>query len=98
MLTVLRKIYWWFLEKKQQHYLDSLKKKGLKVGNNVSIVADFFFDPSHCFLITIGDDVTFAPNIRLIAHDASMKSALGYTRIAPINIERGAFLGDSSII
>jgi len=98
MLGLLRRVYWWFLERKKRTYLTSLQNKGLKIGENVEIVSDFFFDPSHCFLISIGDDVTFAPNVRLIAHDASTKKLLGFTRVAPIIIESGVFLGDSVLV
>ena len=49
-------------------------QKGLKIGKNVEIIDTFFFDPSHCFLISIGDNCTICPNVRLIAHDASTKS------------------------
>lgn len=71
---------------------------GLKIGRNVSIMQGCFLDPSHCFLISIGENTTLAPNVRLIAHDASMKKALGYTRIGRISIGCDCFIGDSTII
>ena len=57
-----------------------------------------FIDPSHCFLISIGDNCTLAPNVRLIAHDASMKSKLDYTRVGRIDIGANCFLGDSVVV
>ncbi|MES1263135.1 MAG: hypothetical protein ABUL69_02185, partial [Peristeroidobacter soli] len=54
-----------------------LRSRGMKIGNNVGIEDGVFLDPSHCYLIDIGDDVIFAPNVRLIAHDASTKYVVG---------------------
>ncbi|OGW48867.1 MAG: acetyltransferase, partial [Nitrospirae bacterium RBG_19FT_COMBO_58_9] len=54
--------------------------------------------PSHCSLISIGNNVTFAPNVRLIAHDASTKQFLGFTRIGLIRILDDCFIGDSVIV
>lgn len=70
----------------------------MKLGQNVEIIETFFFDPSHCFLISIGDNCTICPNVRLIAHDASTKNSLGYTKIGLINIRENCFIGDSAIV
>ena len=55
-------------------------------------------DDSHCCLITIGDDVTLAPNVHILAHDASTKHALDYTVIKPVIIGNNVFIGAGSII
>ena len=75
-----------------------MKKQGLTLGKNVNIVENFFFDPSHCYLISIGDNCTICPGVRLIAHDASSKNLLGYTKLGKINIKGNCFIGDSAII
>ncbi|AFU98946.1 acyltransferase [Simiduia agarivorans] len=98
MIKVLKKIYNHFIRRKRELYIQDLVDKGLKIGKNSIPVADFFFDPSHCFLIDIGDNVTFAPNVRLIAHDASSKFLTGYTKIAKITIQDNCFIGDSVIV
>ena len=98
MYQWLVKYYYYFLNKKKQAYIDKLVSYGLTLGKNVEIVEDFFFDPSHCFLISIGDDCTFAPGVRLIAHDASTYKHLGYTKIGKIIIGKKCFLGDSVTI
>jgi len=64
----------------------------------VQIIGTFFFDPSHCFLISIRDGCTICPNVRLIAHDASTKRHLGYTKIGRIDIRENCFIGDSAIV
>lgn len=85
-------------KKKREIYIKGLIKKGLKLGKNVGIVDTFFFDPSHCFLISIGDNCIICPNVRLIAHDASTKKILGYTKIGQVEIGENCFLGDSVIV
>lgn len=83
---------------KRKRYINNLIKKGLKIGKDVEIISDFFFDPSHCFLISIGNNCTICPNVRLIAHDASTKKIFGYTKIGKITIEDNCFIGDSVIV
>lgn len=94
----LRKIYYSLEAKKKERFLNGLIDKGLQLGKNVYIVSDYFFDPSHCFLISIGDNCTIAPNVRLIAHDASTFKLLGYTKIGRIDIMGDCFIGDSAIV
>jgi len=82
----------------KQLYIKALTKRGLCLGKNVVFADTFFLDPSHCFLISIGDNCTICPNVRFIAHDASTKKLLGYTKIGRIQIKENCFIGDSSII
>lgn len=98
MLRLLKRLYRQTLERKKALYFSELKSRGLRIGENVSFAGDVFLDPSHCYLISIGNNVTFAPNVRLIAHDASTKRALGYTRFEQIVIGDNCFIGDSVII
>ena len=52
---------------------------GLKLGKDYNIQGECIIDPSHCWLIEIGDRVTLAPRVHILAHDASTRRALGYT-------------------
>lgn len=92
----------WFYNRikayKRDKFLEKLVNRGLILGKNVHIVDSFFFDPSHCFLISISDNCTICPNVRLIAHDASTKYFLGYTKIGRITIHENCFIGDSVIV
>lgn len=83
---------------RRRKYLEKLVKKGLRLGRSIEIIDTFFFDPSHCFLISIGDECIICPNVKLIAHDASTKKHLGYTKIGTIDIGDKCFLGDSVIV
>jgi len=94
----LIKTYYEFLKKKKRKFLNKLIERGLILGENVAIIDTFFFFSSHCFLINIGDNCTIAPGVRLIAHDASTKQFLGYTKIGRITIESNCFIGDSVLV
>ena len=71
---------------------------GLQIGENYNIQSGCIIDPSHCFLITIGNNVTLAPRVHILAHDASTKLHLGYTVIGKVNIGDNVFIGANSII
>jgi len=75
-----------------------LKREGLVVGKNFNMLHGVFIDPSHCWHISIGDNVTLAPMVMIFAHDASTKMHLNYTKIGKVNIGNRVFIGASSII
>lgn len=78
--------------------LEQLYAMGLKAGKNFNPQKGFDLDPSHCWLISIGDDVTFGPRVQILAHDASMHGALGYTKIGRVTIGDRVFIGAGSIV
>ena len=78
--------------------VEKLVKMGLTVGKNFNPQLGFDLDASHCWLITIGDNVTFGPNVRVLAHDASTYYAVGYTKIAPVTIGDNVFIGAGSTV
>lgn len=78
--------------------LPKLVKDGLIIGENFNVQEGAIIDPGHCWLIEIGDNVTLAPRVHILAHDASMKKSLGYTKIAKVSIGNNVFLGASVII
>jgi maltose O-acetyltransferase len=73
-------------------------KRGLRVGKRCDLQQPFELDPSHCWLVEIGDDVTFAPDVHVIVHDASTKSCVGHTRLAPVRIGSRVFVGARTTI
>jgi maltose O-acetyltransferase len=73
-------------------------RRGLKVGKNFSCRSGCIIDHSHCWLISIDDDVTFSPRVHVLAHDASTKRALGYTCIGRVQIGSRVFVGAGAII
>jgi len=98
LYAALRSRHGTLMQKKRARYIEGLQRKGLTLGRNIEIIESFFFDPSHCFLISIGDNCIICPNVRLIAHDASTKKHLGYTKIGRIDIRENCFIGDSAIV
>ena len=78
--------------------LEALKQRGLKVGINFNMQQGCIIDESHCWLISIGNSVTLAPNVHILAHDASTKMFLGYTKIGIVTIGNNVFIGAGSII
>ncbi len=72
--------------------IDDMIAMGMKVGKNFHAEKPRI-DVSHCWLISIGDNVVLAPNVYLLAHDASTKAHLGYTKIGKISIGNNTFIG-----
>ncbi|MUG43407.1 acyltransferase [Paenibacillus woosongensis] len=80
------------------YHIDTLIKRGLKVGKNFNLQAECFIDFPHCWLITIGDNVTFAPRVHILAHDTSARTFLGHTKVGLVNIGNRVFVGNDAII
>jgi maltose O-acetyltransferase len=59
---------------------------------------EVIIDYSHTWHIEIGDDVTLAPRVHILAHDASTKKHLNYTRIGKVKIGNRVFIGAGAII
>lgn len=77
-----------------EHY----RKNGMKVGSNFHMLEGCIIDDSHYWLIEIGDNVTLAPRVHLLAHDASTKMHLNYTKIKNVTIGNKVFIGAGSIV
>lgn len=74
------------------------KKMGVKIGDNCVFQNEVIIDYSHYWLIEIGNNVTLAPRVHILAHDASTKRVLGYTKLGRTKIEDNVFIGAGSII
>lgn len=78
--------------------VEQLEQLGFRHGENFNMMFGVVIDWGHCFLISVGDNVTIAPRCHILAHDASTKAALGYTRISPVSIGNEVFIGAESVI
>ena len=78
--------------------LNKLIKNGLVVGENFNMMEGCIIDFSHCWHIRIGNNVTLAPRVHILAHDASTKMFLNYTKIKNVEIGNNVFIGANSII
>ncbi len=78
--------------------MPKLIKRGLIVGQKFKMMGECIIDPSHCWHIKIGNNVTLAPRVHILAHDASTGLFLKYTRFANVSIGNNVFIGAGSII
>ena len=81
-----------------RNQLDIAISNGLKMGKDCHVMGECIIDPGHCWLISIGDRVTLAPRVHILAHDASTKRELGQTRLGCVSIGDDVFIGAGSII
>ncbi|MBE6950617.1 MAG: acyltransferase [Ruminococcaceae bacterium] len=81
-----------------EYTTEKLISMGMHVGLNFGRLNGVILDPSHCWLITIGDNVTMAPRVHILCHDASTKQFLGYTKIGRVDIGNNVFIGAESVV
>jgi maltose O-acetyltransferase len=74
------------------------RSRGAVIGENVHIGPDCRLDPSTAYLVTIGDDVVFAPAVQLLAHDASLWRRIGYTKLKHTRVGSHVFVGANTLI
>lgn len=76
--------------------IDSLRKRGVKIGDNVDII-NTYIDGGFGFLCSIGNNVTLT-GATILTHDASTKKFIGYSKIGSVNIGNNVFVGHGAII
>jgi maltose O-acetyltransferase len=74
-----------------------LVKHGLNLGRDVYLGA-VHFDYGFLGLITIGDEAVVTDGVRIVAHDASIKHWLGYSRVGRVDIGRRVYVGVGAIL
>ncbi len=77
---------------------EKLISMGMTVGSNFKRLHGVILDPGHCWLITMGDNVTMAPRVHILCHDASTKQFLNYTKIGRVDIGSNVFIGAESVV
>jgi maltose O-acetyltransferase len=75
-----------------------LQARGLRIGERVYINGSARLDEGFLWLISIGNETTIGPDVRILVHDATTKKALGYAVVAPVTIGSRVFLGAGSIV
>lgn len=76
----------------------TLIQRGMKIGSDFNRQQGCYIDPTHPFLVEIGNDVTLSIRVTVMAHDASTKKALGYTKIGRVTIGDHVFVGANTTI
>jgi len=75
-----------------------LIKRGLIIGGNFQFEKGLLIDKIYPHLISIGNDVTFSSDIKILAHDAGLKNIMGLARIGHVKIGNRVFIGVNTII
>lgn len=73
-----------------------LRRRGAIIGENVKLMS-CVIDRYTAFLIEIGNNVTIT-NAIVLAHDASTKNFMGYTKIKKTTIGNNVFIGMGAIV
>lgn len=60
------------------------RRAGVTIGQHFAALSGVIIDPDHGWHIEIGDDVTLGPRVHILAHDASTKRHLNYTRLGKV--------------
>lgn len=98
MKKIIRKIVYGLGIRKvpQLTKVEQCRLRGVKIGENVDLVNA---EIDYCFghLISIGNNVTITNSV-ILAHDASTKKELGYSKIGCVDIGDNVFIGYGSII
>ncbi len=81
-----------------EYTTEKLIYMGMTVGKNFQRLNGVILDPGHCWLIEIGDNVTIAPRVHILCHDASTKMHLGMTKIGRVTIGNNVFIGAESVV
>ena len=81
-----------------EYTTEKLISMGMKVGERFNRLHGVILDPGHCWLIEIGDNVTMAPRVHILCHDASTKQHLDYTKIGRVTIGDNVFIGAESVV
>lgn len=81
-----------------EYTTEKLISMGMKVGKNFKRLNGTILDPAHCWLIEIGNNVTMAPRVHILCHDAGTKTFLNYTKIGRVTIGDNVFIGAESVV
>lgn len=90
IIRIIKKLF------SQRSEIEQYRTIGVKIGSNCNFYS-VFIDRCFSHLITIGNNVTITHST-LIAHDASTKRPLGYSKVGKITIGDDVFIGHGSII
>lgn len=91
IVTLLRNIL--DLDRIPPFRVASLRKRGLRLGTNVFIDSNVVIDGVFPYLITIADECMIAAGTVILAHDASTKRHLNYSKVGKVYIGKRTFIG-----
>lgn len=94
ILTIVKKYYWLL---RGERPVESLRKFGATVGEGC-VSFKLTVNKYDCPFVSIGSQVVFAPEVMILAHDASTRRRVGFTKIDRVRIGDRTFVGARSII
>lgn len=97
-MNIIRRIFNKIIRNITKSDLEKLISRGLIIGNNFNMMPGCIIDSDHCWHISIGNNVTLAPRVHILAHDTSTKAYLNYTKVSNVKIGNSVFIGASSIV
>lgn len=71
---------------------------GFRAGKNFQYNGGYPIDSNWPWLISVGDNVTLATGVKLLAHDASTAKTGVHTKIGIVEIGNNVFIGAGSIV
>lgn len=79
--------------------ISALKKAGARIGKNVFIGHQVFFELENAFLLTIDDEVVISAFCKFILHDSSLNNVIeAPIRYAPIHLQKNCYIGADCLI
>lgn len=78
--------------------LEAMRKRGLRAEPPVRIGVRSHIDANFAWAIEIGAETIIGNDVRIIAHDASMKATTGYIEVRPVTIGKACYLGSGVVV
>ena len=78
--------------------MDYLLAHGLRIGKNFHSYSPNAFDSNWPWLISVGDNVVFSTNVKILAHDASTNVVDAHTKIGLVTIGNNVFIGSGATV
>ena len=82
----------------EQEALEYAYAHGFTSGKNFQCNSGYPIDGNLPWLISVGDNVTLATGVKLLAHDASTVKAGAHTKIGVVQIGNNVFIGANSVV
>lgn len=99
MKKLIRKIYYFIKGgNPDEEAIEYAKAHGFRAGKNFHYNSGYPIDGNWPWLISVGDNVTLATGVKLLAHDASTAKTGVHTKIGIVSIGNNVFIGANSIV
>lgn len=96
--NIIKKIVHWGGTNPEKETMDYCYAHGFTSGKNFHYYSGYPIDANFPWLISVGDDVVLASNVRILAHDASTARTGAHTKIGIVKIGNNVFIGADSIV